>query len=162
MSRSRVIAYSLVAVLGVLALRVRNDQPAAEPELVQPVPHNPLAAPSASASAAAVVAPAPGLAVRTPMRAPLFASSAPAVPAPVQAGPPPPAVVEPKVIGWMMREGKPFVFVEYNGEPGTLTPGEQLEGSWRFDDVGGGFARFTHLPDQVEKRYPVTDPDALD
>ena len=70
------------------------------------------------------------------------------------------SIPEWKVLGWMMSDATPFVFVEFEGEGYSLTPSQTAGDVYRFDRIGGGFAEFTYLPDGKTRQFPVSDPDA--
>ena len=90
----------------------------------------------------------------------LFSSPAKApapVPAPFEAIPvTPPADI--KVLGWMLSEAVPYVFVEWQNESYTLSPAQSAGETYRFDRIGGGFADFTYLPTGATRQYVVSDP----
>lgn len=86
---------------------------------------------------------------------------APVVPATLEP-PPAPAPADIKVLGWMLSESVPYVFVEWSGASHTLKPNESVGDAYRFDRIGGGFADFTYLPTGASRQYAVSDPALLD
>lgn len=68
----------------------------------------------------------------------------------------PPADI--KVLGWMLSEAVPYVFVEWQNESYTLSPAQSAGETYRFDRIGGGFADFTYLPTGATRQYVVSDP----
>lgn len=156
---SRPIAYSLILVLGVLAVFGDEGSPHGD-TVVQAAPvrveHGGGSGPSL-----------PALSQReaTPFPQELFvADPVPQPPtlAPVVEPTPAPAPKEPKILGWMLSEAVPYVFVDWEGASHTLKPSETLDDAYRFDGIDDGFADFTHLPTGQTRQYVVTDPALLD
>lgn len=95
------------------------------------------------------------------LAATLFHASAPALtrdvaPAAAPATPEPPADL--KILGWMLSDTMPTVFVTYGNENYTLSPTQSVNGVYRFDEIGGGQAVFTYLPTGEVRQYAVSDP----
>lgn len=157
----RPVAYSIIAVLALLAL---FGKPPAKPDTVAATSR---AVPAGTAAerrnASGPVANAGIAGQRDDRLDPdLFGAPTPAqvvtAPTPDVAAP----IVELKVLGWMTIDDAPVVFVQYNGENYTLSPGQTVEDVYRFDKIGGGSAEFTHLPTGQPRQYPVSDPTVLD
>lgn len=72
------------------------------------------------------------------------------------AAPAPPADL--KILGWMLADATPTVFVAYGNENYTLTPAQSVQDVYRFDKLGGGQAVFTYLPTGETRQYAVSDP----
>jgi hypothetical protein len=70
--------------------------------------------------------------------------------------PAPPADL--KILGWMLADAAPTVFVAYGNENYTLAPAQSVQGIYRFDKIGGGQAVFTYLPTGETRQYAVSDP----
>ena len=68
----------------------------------------------------------------------------------------PPADI--KILGWMLSEAVPYVFVEWQNESYTLSPAQSAGETYRFDRIGDGFADFTYLPTGAARQYVVSDP----
>lgn len=88
-----------------------------------------------------------------------IASVTPPPPVPVVVAPSTPDI---KVLGWMLSDSVPYVFVEWGGESHTLEPTESVGDAYRFERVEAGFADFTYLPSGEIRRYTVSDPGLLD
>lgn len=154
----RPLAYSVILALGLLAI-FGGKAPADT------------SAPDRGSPRRTAVAPAHGQPLPTLHQrdqavfpAALFAvDPAPPLPPPQPPEPaPPPAPAEVKVLGWMMSESVPYVFVEWNDASYTLKREESVGDVYRFDDIGGGFADFTYLPTGEGRRYAVRDPALLE
>jgi len=150
----RPVAYSIIVLLVALAMFAKNPPEAGQVE------HSPGTVGSPRALAAD--AHSPFLVQRSDQDpAPALFSVAkkapPSVPvaAPVATEAPPPDI---KILGWMMSESVPHVFVDWKNESYTLTPGESLDGIFRFEKIGAGFADFIYLPTGETRRYTVSDP----
>jgi hypothetical protein len=63
-----------------------------------------------------------------------------------------------KILGWMLADATPTVFVAYGKENYTLTPTQSVQDVYRFDKLGGGQAVFTYLPTGETRQYAVSDP----
>lgn len=151
----RLLAYCVIVVL--LALAVFNRESPQAFEIVE--------ASRPNAGPASRPAPPPGRAEMTKrhdsaLSPQLFSSPAKAPvpgPAPFEAIPvAPPADI--KVLGWMLSETVPYVFVEWQNESYTLSPTQSAGETYRFDRIGGGFADFTYLPTGATRQYVVSDP----
>jgi hypothetical protein len=79
-----------------------------------------------------------------------------AAPVAEAAAPAPPADL--KILGWMLADATPTVFVAYGNENYTLTPAQSVQDVYRFDKIGGGQAVFTYLPTGETRQYAVSDP----
>lgn len=89
-----------------------------------------------------------------PREAPLAAAAGPV---PEQDAAPAPAD-ELRVLGWMLSDAGPLVFVEYRGQSYSLAPTQAVEETYRFDKIGGGLAEFTYLPTGDSRQFTVSDP----
>lgn len=63
-----------------------------------------------------------------------------------------------KVLGWMLSDVDPYIFVDWQDENYTLSPSQSVGDTYRFDRIGGGFADFTYLPTGATRQYAVSDP----
>lgn len=150
----RPMAYSIIALLVALAIFAKNPSETGQNE--RP--------PTAVASRSALVTDAsppmlgkrsdqdlaPALFSIEKKTSPLVTPVAPTV---AEVAPP-----DIKILGWMLSESVPHVFLEWKNESFTLTPGELLDQTYRFDKIGAGFADFTYLPTGETRRYTVSDP----
>lgn len=157
----RPVAYSLIALLGALAIFGKPPVEANDEATVQPLR---TASPSRRINRATEATTASVLRTRDTdsMLVDLFdgvaeAESVAAQPAADVA----PAVAPPpelKILGWMESGGLPTVFVQYANESYTLTPSQSVDGVFRFEKIGGGQAEFTYLPTGESRQYAVSDP----
>lgn len=160
----RPVAYSTILALVGLAVFGRSG---AEPEpvvaAVRPAAHGPS---SPRAPLSSMAAPADSLV--KPRSDAVFADAlffaahvgpaiAASAPVPVaEAAPAPPE--ELKVLGWMLSDTGPLVFVEYRGQSYSLAPTQAVDETYRFDKIGGGLAEFTYLPTGDSRQFTVSDP----
>lgn len=73
-----------------------------------------------------------------------------------------PAPPELKMLGWMMSNSVPYVFVEVGGESYTLSPAQPIAGDYRFDRIGDGMVDFSYLPTGQGRQYAVSDPAVIE
>ena len=84
---------------------------------------------------------------------PTSAEAAPVAETLVPASPP-----DLKILGWMLADATPTVFVAYGNENYTLAPSQSVEDVYRFDKIGDGLAVFTYMPTGETRQYAVSDP----
>ncbi|WP_368564627.1 hypothetical protein [Pseudoxanthomonas sp. UTMC 1351] len=151
-ARVKLYTLAICALSAALWLRATPSEPAAiATSVVAAVSRPKLAAPAApSLLAERSAEPMPSELFTAPAAPPL---SAPAPPAPVL--PPPPAEV--RILGWMLSDAVPYVFVEWEKENYTLQPEQSVGDLYRFDRISEGSAQFTFLPDGTTRQYPVSD-----
>lgn len=154
----RPIAYSLILILAALA--VFGGEAPHDPVLVEP---------SISRQTSKADPVGPDFARLRDRRREVLPSSlftveaiAPVVVPPPAAVTVAPSVPDVKVLGWMLSDSTPYVFVEWSGDSYTLKPTESVGDTYRFERVEAGFADFTYLPTGETRRYTVSDPALLD
>ena len=156
----RPVAYSIVlALLGLAVFGGSAPADGADEAIVQPAPQR------AARDAQAPVAIDPVRERRIAWSANLFGVAprpVEAAPPPVEVPPTPPAIPDIKVLGWMLSESVPHVFVAWGEESYTLKPSEAVGEAYRFDRIDAGFADFTYLPSGETRRYTVSDPALLE
>jgi hypothetical protein len=150
----RPIAYSVITLLVALAMFAKNPPETSQSE------RSPTAVTSRGVPAADDSSPLLGKRSDQDLAPALFAVDKKAPPpappvTPAAAEAPPPDI---KILGWMLSESVPHVFVDWKNESFTLIPGESLDQTYRFDKIGAGFADFTYLPTGETRRYTVSDP----
>lgn len=154
----RPVAYSAILVLGLLA--IFDGEPATVPAVDQDAPV--ATRPRQFASDQSVA----NLAWRTNEALPLelFATNAKVLVAPTSPAPTVAQTALPdiKVLGWMLADSKPYIFLDWSNENYTLSPGESVGDMYRFDTIGQGFADFTFLPTGEARRYTVSDPVSIE
>lgn len=154
----RPLAYSTILVLLAVAILGR---PAAAPDDAVVLPTRVVHRVEAKTDSANV--PASRLRVRDKQAwaAGLFHATEQPIPeqvAPVTETAPPAAPADLKILGWMLADTTPTVFVAYGKENYTLTPAQSVQDVYRFDKIGGGQAVFTYLPTGETRQYEVSDP----
>lgn len=158
----RPLSYSVIAVLAALA--IFGEAPADLPHAVEPSRRatEPQSA-SSSARTLPLIEDRPELALSSN----LFGIDPERAPAPAQVMLPPVEAAPPAeilVLGWMLSGSgtKPQVFVSWNNDHYTLSPSESVGDTYRFDQIGGGFADFTYLPTGEPRQYAVSDPAVIE
>lgn len=153
----RPVAYSIILLLLALAIFGRSAEPMTRADL------SPHAAAARTHATPPFASPQFGLQQRGDgalapslfkgVAKPEIQESAPPVEVVVPAAP-----VELKMLGWMLADATPTVFVAYGNENYTLAPTQSVQDLYRFEKIGDGEAVFTYLPTGESKTYAVTDP----
>lgn len=153
----RPVAYSTIALLSVLALWGGGQT-----EVAVAAPMQPERTSARSAGTVPPELPVVQARVDESFASELFVAperTAPAAPVelstPVMASSAPPEL---KMLGWMMSDSVPYVFVEVGGTSYTLSPGEPEAGDYRFESIGAGVVDFVYLPTGQTHQYAISDP----
>ncbi|KAF1722239.1 hypothetical protein [Pseudoxanthomonas wuyuanensis] len=149
-TRAKLYALAVISLVTALWLRPAPSEPNAETVSVVAAVNRPQP-----------VAPVlPSLVERGGQAMPrdLFTAPAPPPPPAVVEAPsaPPPPPAEVLILGWMLTDAVPYVFVEWEKESYTLQPNEVVADLYRFEGISEGFAQFTFLLDGTTRQYPVS------
>lgn len=159
----RPVAYSTIVILTMLAVFGGAPTDEAVAASVQPDRISTRAARPVATELPVVLARidesfAPALFVAPARQAPVAPVAPVALHTPVTTPAPP----ELKMLGWMMSDSVPYVFVEVGGESYTLSPAQPVAGDYRFDRIGDGVADFSYLPTGQGRQYAVSDPAVIE